>query len=457
MEKQLSHLSFWHFAISIALGMLTFWLGYQIERSDFYTLIVLYGIFFFIYIGIFNFYVSRRSVYFFLIIGVLLRFLLIFSLPNLSDDIYRFIWDGRLLVAGLNPFDYLPSHYIENDIQVKGLDTDLFNKLNSPNYFTIYPPVNQAIFALAAWLSPSSIWGSSIVMKSFLFLCEVGSIFLIIRLLKHFHLPASNALLYALNPLIILEVMGNIHFEGAMVFFMLLVIWLLFIKRNWLASGVAFAFSVASKLLPLMFLPLLLRRIAGAVTPLYRVETWRSLDWRKVASYLVLIGGVLFVLFFPLFNLDFIRNFGDSLNLYFQKFEFNASLYYLFRWIGFQMRGYNIIHSLGPFLAIISFVSILLITLLEQKTDGLSLFKRLLFTISIYLFCTTTVHPWYLALPIVFCVFTNYRFPILWSGLSFMTYINYSYPSYTENLWVVGIEYFLVGSFLLFETKNNLL
>ena len=56
-----------------------------------------------------------------------------------------------------------------------------------------------------------------------------------------------------------------------------------------------------------------------------------------------------------------------------------------------------------------------------------------------------------LALPIVCCLFTRFRFPILWSGLIFLTYINYSYVSYFEDLRMVGIEYILVGIFVLYE------
>ncbi|MEM1122506.1 MAG: hypothetical protein AAGJ18_18820, partial [Bacteroidota bacterium] len=194
--------------IGFFLSSLIYCLGYQIERSDFSQLIFLYATFFLTYLGIFHYTKALKTISFFVGLAIFLRFLLLFTIPNLSDDLYRFIWDGRLLVQGINPFDHLPSYYIDNDITFVGLTVDIYQQLNSPNYFTIYPPVNQLIFATAAWLFPDSIWGSSLVMKSFLFLFEVGSIFLIIDLLKCFQLPAKNVLLYALNPLIIIEIMG---------------------------------------------------------------------------------------------------------------------------------------------------------------------------------------------------------------------------------------------------------
>ena len=468
--------------VGVLLIGLVYWLGYEIERSDFTQLIFLYSSFFITYLGIFHFTKTQKTLAFFVGIGILLRLLLLFSIPNFSDDLYRFIWDGRLLVQGINPFDHLPSYYIENNSPITGLTPKLYEQLNSPNYFTIYPPVNQIIFAIAAWFFPNSIWGSSLILKGFLFAFEVGSIFLIVQLLRHFKLPAKNVLLYTLNPLIIIEITGNIHFEGAMIFFLLLAIWLIVTQDKWIVSAIAFALSVASKLLPLMFLPLFIRRIGAADTSLWsgggyertnlngnfnkskkwqnaihflknriQLSDWLSSNWKKIIAYFTIIGITLIALFIPLINGVFLTNFGDSLNLYFQKFEFNGSLYYFFRWIGFQVKGYNIIGTLGPYLALSALAGILLITLLEAKTDWSTLFERMLFAVCCYLFCSATVHPWYVAMPIVFCSFTRFRFPILWSGLIFLTYINYSYSEYFENLWMVGIEYILVFGYLVYE------
>ncbi len=106
-------------------------------------------------------------------------------MPNLSDDIYRFVWDGRLLYQGYDPFAYLPSEIIrgEGDVAAKGIDQALFEQLNSPDYYTIYPPVNQAVFALAAWVSPTSVRGSAIVIRLVIFAAELLTLWLLMRLL----------------------------------------------------------------------------------------------------------------------------------------------------------------------------------------------------------------------------------------------------------------------------------
>jgi alpha-1,6-mannosyltransferase len=463
------------YVLAAILILLTAHLGFRVEQSEFAALMAGYFPFFIIYLFICYRVQRWEEVRFFLIVSVLLRLLLVFAFPGLSDDIYRFVWDGRLLLAGVNPFDQLPSAYMAGTERIAGLDEALYRELNSPDYFTIYPPVCQAIFAGACWLFPQSVVGTSMAMKVVFLFFEIGSICLLVKLLRYYGLPEKNALLYALNPLIILELTGNLHFEAAMVFFLLLAMWCL-VQDQWRWSAVAMALSIASKLLPLLFLPFLIRR----------------LGWKKSVVYFSIVGMTLLLLFAPLLNGVFLSNFGNSLNLYFQKFEFNASLYYVLRWLGFQLRGYNTIQSLGPALALVSALGILGMAFLEGRrwvgngvlgfaqkefnrkgakeregiTDKLRSFAAdsnkvllpwltlptlLLFAISWYLLFTTTVHPWYLTLPLVLCVFGRFRYPVLWSGLVMLTYVNYAFGVYREVLWVVALEYLLVFGFLLWE------
>ena len=170
--------------------------------------------------------------------------------------------------------------------------------------------------------------------------------------------------------------------------------------------------------------------------------------------YFLITGAVFGVLFLPLLSEVFLQNFGSSLDLYFRKFEFNASLYYLLRWIGYQLSGYNIIAHLGPALGLLVLGGITFFSWKEKAPQWFNLPSAMLFAICLFLFCTTTVHPWYTILPVVLCVFTPFRFPVLWSGLIILTYRNYSYDSYHENLWLVALEYLLVAVMLLLEWKK---
>ena len=423
---------YWLGAI-LAIGLMA-GLGYTVQQHEFGRLMGFYLPLFGLYLFSLLWPHKEGELRFLFVFAILLRLVLLGAMPGLSDDIFRFIWDGRLAAEGYNPFDQLPSYYLEGHTVVPGIDRELFAQLNSQEYYTIYPPIAQATFALAALLFPGSILKAGIVLRLFLILCEIGSILLIWKLLRHWKMPLYRGLIYALNPLIIIEITGNLHYEGAMVFFLLLGLWCL-VRNKWIASAGALALSVVSKLLVLMFFPFLIRR----------------LGWRRSFWYFPLIGGFLLILFTPLLNSDFVANFGSSLDLYFRKFEFNASIYYLLRWIGFQIVGYNLIAQLGPCLALVTFGGILWYSFREKDLRWEKLPQAMLFAITLYLLLTTTVHPWYVSLPVVLSVFTRFRYTILWSGLIMLTYINYSYPEYHENLWIVGLEYGSVLTYLGWE------
>jgi alpha-1,6-mannosyltransferase len=366
-------------------------------------------------------------------IGIGIRLVLVFVEPNLSDDFYRFIWDGRLVNHGIHPFLELPSYYVENNLHSDFLTADLFNNLNSQNYYTVYPPVLQAVFGVATFLFPTSIFGSVVVMKSFLFLFDIGSIFLILRLLKHFKMPVQNVLLYALNPVVMVEIVGNIHFEGAMIFFSLLAVWLL-VRGKWHWSGLSMSVAIVAKLLPLMFLPFLIQR----------------LKWQSIRYYIV-VGIGLVMLFLPLLSTAFIENISKSIGLYFKNFEYNGSIYYLLRWVGYQRVGYNWINSISPYLSISVFL-ILMTAAWKVKERTFHYFpQNMLFALTVFYLLSTTIHPWYITSMVAFGTLTRFRYPMLWSGLIFFTYINYGYEPFRENLAVVAVEYLFLFSMIGYE------
>lgn len=135
----------------------------------------------------------------------------------------------------------------------------------------------------------------------------------------------------------------------------------------------------------------------------------------------------------------------------FKKFEFNASLYYIIRYIGFQKMGYNIIGTAGPFLSKVVVVCILMIAILRNNRKMLDMITGMLIATFIYFLLSTTVHPWYVATPLLLCVFTKYRFPLVWSFTVMLSYAAYGVSGFQENLWLVAIEYAIVIGFFIWE------
>ncbi len=140
-----------------------------------------------------------------------------------------------------------------------------------------------------------------------------------------------------------------------------------------------------------------------------------------------------------------------SIGLWFGKFEFNASVYYMVRWIGFQTKGYNVIETAGKILPTITFVVVIFLTFIRKNGAMQSLIKSMLFGIYVYLLLSTTVHPWYLAIPLFLSVFTRFRFVLLWSLLVILSYSAYSNAQYDENIWLVALEYMVVIGYFLYE------
>ncbi|GAB4495246.1 MAG: DUF2029 domain-containing protein [Saprospiraceae bacterium] len=454
------------YAVSLAFAGLTVFLGYFVKRSDFVPFIAAYGAFFGIYVWLvfFRKNKSEAEIRWFVGLGIALRVMLLFSVPNLSDDFYRFLWDGYLTAAGFHPFAHPPIYFIENQVFPKGITPGLFGKLNSPEYFTVYPPVCQAVFALAAWTG-----GGVFVIKVFLLICEIGTIRLLCARVNPTPDPSPDgrgdveyaatksrtplpsgegsgvgltraAIAYALNPLVILEIAGNCHFEGVMIFF--LIAGLRALEQNEVnQSAVWWALATASKLLPLMFLPIV----------------WRWLGWRKGLIFNAVFAGICLVLFMPL--LPVLPNILSSLDLYFQKFQFNASFYYLFREVGFWRKGYDTGEILGPLLGLATVVGVFFIAWNAKpskfsKLGRFTLSDYLLFALMLQLSLSATVHPWYAAVPFAVSLLTRWRFPMVWTGLVALSYSHYAGGLFRENYWLIALEYGVLWLFIFWETRE---
>ncbi|MFD2245519.1 hypothetical protein [Pontibacter ruber] len=407
-------------------------LGYATPRENFTQLLVLVLLAF----GAYAYVTTQKvNVWHGIAAALFFRLLFLFSIPALSDDYFRFVWDGRLLLNGENPYLHLPSYYLSNAAPaLPGITQELFQQLNSKEYYSVYPPVLQAVFWLAAALFPNSMLGSVIVLRVVILLAEAGSVFLLLRLVRRMGLPDRYMLLYALNPLVILELTGNLHFEALLIFFLLLALYQLHYQRYRIAA-VPFALAIGAKLLPLMFLPFVLRKLGAG---------------RFLAFGLVLLA-MLVLLFFPLLTPEVLGNFFQSIDLYFQRFEFNASVYYLLRWVGFRLTGYNQIAVIGPLLSLAILATVLALAAVKYLGSVRRLAGYMAAALTVYLFLSTTVHPWYITTLVALTAMSHFRYAAVWSGLAIFSYSAYRTSAYTENLWLVAVEYTLVFLWLWVE------
>lgn len=415
--------------ILVSLGLYVF-IGYFTERTDHVLLLSAFAALFAMYLWL-ALKSASGQLNTLIFAGLAFRLVLLFTFPSLSDDIYRFVWDGRLLQTGVSPFAELPSAIMSSGDLPGGLTQELYVQLNSPDYFTIYPPFAQLIFWLSVVISPSSTLGSAIVMRVFIILAEIGTIYFLLKFCDNFNLDRKQVLWYALNPLVIIELTGNLHYEAFMIFFLMAGIYFL-LKNKTLLSAFFWALAIASKLLPLILLPVFLRRI--------KLE--------RLLKFYLLTGLFSILSFLPLLSIELIEGMTSSISLYFQSFEFNASIYYVIRAIGYQQKGYNIIGQAGPILAAITFLTIVGYSWLTYRNK---LSVVCLFVMLFYFLMATTVHPWYITTLVAFAALTRYRFAIVWSAVIFFTYAGYTSIGYHENLWLIAIEYVIVIVYMLYE------
>ena len=187
----------------------------------------------------------------------------------LSDDIYRYIWDGRVQAAGINPYRYIPT-----DTHLVPLrDQAVFPNINRNNYApTIYPPIAQMLFFAASRLGETVL-----AIKLVLVAIEaigIGALFVVLRTVGA---PRENILLYVWHPLPVWEIAGSGHIDAAVVAFVALALAAAVTgRRAW--SGAALAAGTLVKFFPLVLLPALWRPVKSNLG-----------DWRWLSAFIVVI------------------------------------------------------------------------------------------------------------------------------------------------------------------------
>ena len=208
-----------------------------------------------------------KAILLILAIGVLIRIPFLSVDPGFSDDVYRYLWDGRVQNAGLNPYGVPPADASLDRVEESWpVSERVRHRVNHPEIATVYPPGLELLFASVARLSGGLLHWKLLLLFGELCLCA-----LLIRGLEGMGRDPRWVLLYLWHPLAVIEVAWNAHAE---LFAVLPFLWcavLLTEEKRWTA-GVAFGGAVAAKILPAGFGLVLLRKggvgallVAGAV------------------------------------------------------------------------------------------------------------------------------------------------------------------------------------------------
>lgn len=413
-----------------------FYFSYALKRYDHINLGISIALLFTGY-----YFILKTSIKYSLMVGlgVVFRLIFLFSIPNLSQDFYRFIWDGQLIINGLNPYLFTPNELINTHHTLFTQMEPLYKGMGalSAQHFSNYPPIHQLPFVIAALISKNSILGSVIILRIIIILADIGILIYGKKLLELLKLPTQNIFYYFLNPLVVIELTGNLHFEALMLFFLVVSLYFLY-KQKLIHSAIFMGFSILTKLLPVFFLPLLINR----------------LKFKKTLLYSTLIIGCIIVLCLPFFEFQFLKNYGKTVGLWFTNFEFNSSFYSLGKSAMSKNFGIQLIEHM-PYVVPFLMAVFTLYFSLQKTTETKKIIQSFFWILTIYFLISTTVHPWYITTLVFLSCFTNYKFALAWSATIFFSYFAYHKSGVESNTLFELIEYVSVGIVLLFERIKN--
>jgi hypothetical protein len=186
-----------------------------------------------------------------LLVAVVLRVLLLPVPPTLSEDVLRYLWDGKVAGAGLNPYRWAP-----DAPEVAPLRDDDWQRMPHRHVPTVYPPLAMAVFSIAARL-PASV----LALKTLLTAADLATCVLLLWLARRRGLPRGRVVWYAWNPLVSLEVAGMGHVDALGVAAVVATVCLVTLRpRRVAAAATTAAAAVLAKLIPLVALPAFARQ-----------------------------------------------------------------------------------------------------------------------------------------------------------------------------------------------------
>lgn len=357
---------------------------------------------------------SKNKIALFIIItGVLFRATLIPSHITTSDDVYRYIWEGKVLYNGYNPYQHPPGDSTLIPLHSK----DLPAKVAFHTFAAIYPPFSQVLFTVNYIISGETELG----LKLIFLLCETVTMFLIILILQERKKPLSYLVYYAWLPLPVMEYFVNAHVDPVGIMFFVLFIYFA-LKNKVSLSAVAFAFSFLSKLYPVFLLPLIIKQFG----------------FKKSVLFGLIFGAIVVAAFLPFLPKD--RFVAESLIKYMTHWQFNSSFYYMF--LNLLDNGYN---------AKIICNIMLIITVLSISVFYKDFLKAVCYVLIAVIAFLATIYPWYFGW--VAAINPVFGFTSLFSLFFTVNFSNLTPLSvgWKEYWWVLLLEYIPFYALLVYD------
>jgi len=238
------HLSTFKYILAILLSAIYIYFGYFLDPTNFSHLFFLFAGAFILYFFILFTAKDKKETDILLWISIVFRLIFIAAIPVLSSDFWRIIWDGKLFLDGYNPNLYLPNElapFIEKN-------QFLYSKLSN-EFYSFSSGIKLLNSVIGGYFSNYGIVAGVIALRIPIIIAEFITIKYIRKILEHFHLPHYHVLWYALNPIVIITLAGNLYLEGIMLMFVIIGIYWLVINK-WTAAGILWGLAASISFLP---------------------------------------------------------------------------------------------------------------------------------------------------------------------------------------------------------------
>jgi len=280
-------------------------------------------------------------------------------------------------------------------------------------------------------LSFKSVYIFSVIWKLILLLADAGSIYL----LKKLQFSAKMIYWFVFNPLIMYEVFANGHPEGLLLFFLIGLIWSL--KENKInLSFISLSLASGIKIFPLVFFPLLVKKMRFG----------QAIKYSALAAFFLL---VFFLPIYPYFD-----HFLESIRLYFKKFEFNGSVFEIWKGIDYLRFGFDNIDHITIYLSSFFLLVLILLSAKYFTAKNGDLMKTMFWIWMFYLLFSTTVHPWYVLPVFLISLLRSNLIGFVWSLLVILSYSAYNDMTNEYKSVFLSIEYVLLLLTMIFEMNN---
>lgn len=399
--------------------------GYIIKPGDVFNTTIVLGVAFAIYFYLIGFTQDKNEVSALLWFSMIFRVVFLFSIPILSSDYIRFLFDGKLMLNGVNPYLYQPAEILSNQTPIDGsLFGDFFSELiTNHKYSLAFPLVQYAKVIPAYFIEISPIIGL-IILRIPILIADFVLFKFLVKLLDKLNLSYNGVLVYALNPLVIIGLMANISFIGVMLCLFVVGLYYL-IQNKWIHSLIFIAVSSVSSIFTILLLPLIFKKI-GLV---------RSM------VFVVFISIMLIVCSLPFYQEGIFELLLENLKSNISSSPINFGLANVFDWFTGKS------HIIIPTLFLVALFSISI----SRANDWISVIKGMMFCVTTVILLSFNIKPHYFIILLIFStIIQQYHYAILWSLIAFINYPVFTHQLEAQN-WIMPVEFSLLLVLFLLE------